>query len=244
MRFYPKGMVGTETAILWIAKQKFPTRWSCDVMSLDERCVWESWNKTISAGWLELKLRDLSKTDGINSAIYMRWCDISEALQELRKMLCAGEVIAYYDDENGKRGYFLATPWAGNAAQDALMDGIAYHADDEGTGQWCRLVLIEQSGLERAYCGTKTLSEHPRNSSKRGRRPEFDWASIRAYAMNMLDYHGLPSADDPAWNNQARLEERIAEFCLEKFRREPAKSTLRPHLQTWLTDFAAGRKEQ
>jgi hypothetical protein len=45
-----------------------------------------------------------------------------------------------------------------------------------------------------------------------------------------MDYHGPFSADDPVWDAQARLEEKLLKFCYDKTGREPSIGSLRTHL--------------
>ena len=39
-----------------------------------------------------------------------------------------------------------------------------------------------------------------------------------------MDHHGEFSPDDPEWNAQARLEEAIADFCQDKFKKAPRRN--------------------
>jgi hypothetical protein len=77
---------------------------------------------------------------------------------------------------------------------------------------------------------------------KRGPKPKFDWAAIETEAVRLMDYHGDFSADDAAWNAQARLESGLLAFCGGRFSREPGLTQLRTHLATWLKHWRTTRK--
>jgi hypothetical protein len=53
--------------------------------------------------------------------------------------------------------------------------------------------------------------------------------------------HGPFSADDPVWDAQARLEEKLLKFCYDKTRREPSIGSLRTHLKPWLEIWRSER---
>jgi len=72
-----------------------------------------------------------------------------------------------------------------------------------------------------------------RNNEPRGRRgrpPEYDWEKIEGKVCEWMDYYGEFFTGDKDWNAQARLEEKIKEYCTTEFGREPTDSTLRDHL--------------
>lgn len=78
---------------------------------------------------------------------------------------------------------------------------------------------------------------------RRGGRPqEFPWTDIEGEAMRLMDYHGDFSQDDKEWNAQARLEEALMNFCLEKFRRQPSISALRAKIGPWLAKWRKSRQ--
>jgi hypothetical protein len=68
---------------------------------------------------------------------------------------------------------------------------------------------------------------------KRGRRPKFDWAAIEAEAARLMDHHGDFSPDDE-WNAQARLEEKLLEYCVRQFSREPSLTQIRTRVRSFL----------
>jgi hypothetical protein len=72
---------------------------------------------------------------------------------------------------------------------------------------------------------------------KRGRPPEFPWEELKTKALQLMNWNGEFSADDPKWNAQARLEEELNIFCMERVQREPSQSQLRDHCGPWLKEW-------
>ena len=78
--------------------------------------------------------------------------------------------------------------------------------------------------------------------TKRGPRSKFDWGAIEGEAIRLMNQHGDFSSDKQNWNAQARLEDKLFEFCLDKFGREPGQTQMRKHVGGWLTLWRANRK--
>ncbi|MDR7039831.1 hypothetical protein J2X36_004609 [Methylobacterium sp. BE186] len=74
-------------------------------------------------------------------------------------------------------------------------------------------------------------------STRLGRKPTYDWPDVQEFVRKTLEHHGLPSADDPDLPDQAALERRIMQHCLQRYGREPAISNVRPKLAKWLKEF-------
>jgi hypothetical protein len=53
----------------------------------------------------------------------------------------------------------------------------------------------------------------PVTHGKRGRRPSVDWEKMRIKAQELMDEHGDFTAEDSAWNAQARLKEAFLAYC-------------------------------
>lgn len=83
-------------------------------------------------------------------------------------------------------------------------------------------------------------SRHP---AKRGARSQYPWGKMEAETYRLMDHHSDFSADDPEWNAQARLEERLFEFCAATVGREPSPTQLRKHLHPWLREWRAGQSK-
>jgi len=144
-RFYPKGTVGTETAILWLARERYPDRWRDDAMTKEEKSVWSGINKTFS-GFVISNILPYSVPKFAQSAALERFCDFSEAFMDLRRALQADEIRAYFIDENGKEDFIKPYSWGIDAAEEVLLTGLADL--DDG---WTRLVLINEAALHKLF---------------------------------------------------------------------------------------------
>jgi hypothetical protein len=58
-----------------------------------------------------------------------------------------------------------------------------------------------------------------------------------------MDENGEFTSEDPEWNAQARLENKLLEFCQRMFGKETAVSTLRIRLPAMLQGWRDGRSE-
>jgi hypothetical protein len=122
MRFIPKGYMGSEAAIVHIAKTRDPSHWTADRISPDEQAVWSGLGKTLNAELLDSHLRVLVKKP--DDTMMDRLCDFSDALAELIKALFAGEITAWFVDENGKLNFILKNGWGGDHGADILLRGV------------------------------------------------------------------------------------------------------------------------
>jgi hypothetical protein len=59
--------------------------------------------------------------------------------------------------------------------------------------------------LNRSYPESKPKAQ------RGGRPPAYDWDAIRKAAFELMDHHDEFSVDDPEWNAQARLEEKLCD---------------------------------
>jgi hypothetical protein len=91
--------------------------------------------------------------------------------------------------------------------------------------------VINADDIVKHFAGTK----RPKRGG--GRRPKFNWDEVRAKAFRLMDHHGDFSPDDEEWNAQARLEKALQEFCIQRFSKEPAASSLRARIPNWLKDW-------
>jgi hypothetical protein len=146
-RFYPKGYIGSEAAILQIARTRDPSRWIPDKILSDEQAVWNSLGKTLNAELISSHLSVLDKTErqrANDTSMMDRLCDFSDALAELRKALFAGEIVAHFVDENGKLDFILKDGWGGDQGADILLRGAVDLVDG-----WRRLVLLKRDDIDR-----------------------------------------------------------------------------------------------
>ena len=72
---------------------------------------------------------------------------------------------------------------------------------------------------------------HPKAGRRGGRPPAYDWNAIRQVVFELMDHHDEFSVDDPEWNAQARLEEKLC----DKF--GVSTSALREQLPNMLKDW-------
>jgi hypothetical protein len=85
----------------------------------------------------------------------------------------------------------------------------------------------------------KDLSGKP--TKKRGRKEAFPWAKLEQETFRLMEYHDDFSADDPTWSSQAKLEEKLLEYCVKLCGREPGRSTLRGRLGPWLNNWRSNK---
>jgi hypothetical protein len=88
---------------------------------------------------------------------------------------------------------------------------------------------------------TEGVKGAPKN--KGGRPPAVDWdGTVKTEMVRLMDYYRDFGPDVPEWNKQARLEDRLEEFCNKKFSKRPATSTIRDHITPWLAEWRAGKQ--
>ena len=89
-----------------------------------------------------------------------------------------------------------------------------------------------------------TADEHEDRpqKAKPGPKPEFEWGRIETKCYDLMDHHGAFDASDPEWDCQARLEEALNKFCLDKWQHEPGSSTLRKKLPKWLSTWRLNKQ--
>jgi hypothetical protein len=88
---------------------------------------------------------------------------------------------------------------------------------------------------------TEQVIGAPKN--KGGRPLTVDWdGTVKTEMFRLMDYYGDFGPDVPEWNAQARLEEKLEEFCKKKFKKRPVISTIRDHITPWLAEWRAGKQ--
>jgi hypothetical protein len=75
------------------------------------------------------------------------------------------------------------------------------------------------------------------SKNKRGRPSAVDWNVVKTEMFRLMDYHMDFGTDAPEWNAQARLEEKLEDFCDDKFRKRPGPTTIRKHIAPWLAEW-------
>ena len=76
-----------------------------------------------------------------------------------------------------------------------------------------------------------------------GRPPVVNWEMVGEEVFRLMDLHSEFSVDDPDWNTQACLEAAIANFCRNKFKKDPGETTIRTHIHDPLERWRQSRSE-
>jgi hypothetical protein len=144
-RFYPKGTMGVDQAALWLARSKYPHRWDFGKMDTQERDVWQGMNVTFNGAIIDVEHSLRTKALGDPNSLE-RYCDFSEAVRELRQALYAGDLVAFFIDENGNQDFIRPNSWGSDDAPVVILSGLADL--DDG---YCRLILLRDADLKRLF---------------------------------------------------------------------------------------------
>jgi hypothetical protein len=139
-RWYPPGFMGSEDAILRIAKIRDPSRWKSDAMAPAEDHVWHELGKDLNATYIRNHLGTIYKGDVLTID---RLYDYSEALAELRGALFDGDLVAFFLDENGKQDFILKDGWGGSEGGEILLRGVVDLVDG-----WRRLIMLKSDDID------------------------------------------------------------------------------------------------
>lgn len=110
--------------------------------------------------------------------------------------------------------------------------------------RFIRLSLIETEsllaalGVKRAPAGTDAAQ------SKGGRKPDVAEETIDRLVFELMDHHGEFSADDPEWNAQARLEDKVRTLAVQQTGKDPSTSTVREYVRKSLKKWRAQKAVQ
>ena len=149
-RYVPRGHIGSEQALVLVAKANNPERWRDDLLAPKEREIYEQLGWNLNAELLGEHLRVmLSEAERQGSAFVERLCDFEDAARSLRESLHAGEISARFLDENGKLHDIPAERWGADDGLHSLQRGVVWL--DEGYAS--RFVLLAIKDLE-ALCRT------------------------------------------------------------------------------------------
>lgn len=168
------------------------------------------------------------------------------AEQDAWRFICAtlleGRLRAYIIGlESGKtyeaeRGQFAGLE---GRLSEVRMRAIALR-DSLGQNHWspfCELFFYEGDlrVALRAESAVRTKAAAPRGRSGRPRR--YNRERLEDEVVRLMDYHGEFDVDDREWNCQARLEDALAQFCIEKLGDGPAHSTLAAPISSGLAKW-------
>jgi hypothetical protein len=151
-RYVPRGHIGSEQALVLVAKAKNPERWRDDMLTPKEKEIYERLGRTLNAELLGDHIKAmLSKPERGGSAVVERICDFEDAAHWLRESLHAGDISGRYLDENGKWHDIPAERWGADDGLDSLLRGFIWLV--QGEYEVSRLVVLAVKDLE-ALCRT------------------------------------------------------------------------------------------
>jgi hypothetical protein len=148
-RYYPKGYIGSEDAVLRIAKARHPDRWRPELLHEKEAEIYQGLEgpvKIYNAAALEGLLREqIPQADlKANGDIAERLYDFNYAICDLRIALHAGDLVAEFCDERGKFDWIRPAGWGGDEALWALFTGIVTLEDG-----FVRLILFKIDSIDK-----------------------------------------------------------------------------------------------
>jgi hypothetical protein len=160
-RYVPRGHIGSEQALVLVAKATNPDRWRDHMLIPKEKEIYEGLGRTLKAEHLDEHIRVmLSKPEREGSAVVERICDFHDAAHWLRESLHAGDISGRYLDEDGKWHDIPAERWGAGDGLDSLLSGFVWL--DEGKYKVSRLVLLAIKDLE-ALCKNSGSNKSARN---------------------------------------------------------------------------------
>jgi hypothetical protein len=152
-RYIPRGYIGSEQALILVAKAKNPERWRDDALIPKEKEIYERLGLTLNAQLLGDHLTAmLSIAERKGSAVMERAFDFEDAAHWLRESLHAGDISGRYLDENGKWHEIPAERWGAEDGLDSLLTGLV--------GKY--VVLLAVKDLE-ALCRTSGSNKKASN---------------------------------------------------------------------------------
>jgi hypothetical protein len=158
-RYVPRGHIGSEQALVLVAKATNPERWRDDMLIPKEKEIYERLGRTLNAELLGDHINVmLSKAEREGSAIMERILDFEGAARWLRESLHAGDISGRYLDKSGKWHDIPAERWGADDGLDSLLRGVVWL--DEGDAS--RLVLLAVKDLE-ALCRTSGSNKRTGN---------------------------------------------------------------------------------
>lgn len=99
-------------------------------------------------------------------------------------------------------------------------------------GDVYRLVRLDSAEVQRAF---PLFGAKPQI---RGRPPKYDWQEFHIQCRTVWEYHGSFNKHDPQFSRQADLVKIMAEWCVEKWGREPSLSQLKSEVAKFLAAMA------
>jgi len=146
-----------------------------------------------------------------------------------------------------------ATPLGGVARQSISHDDwaltelelsadlSALHVPGKGRRRFGTAPYVRFSEIEVLAADVRRLwpKFDPANSEKAkiGRPEKYDWEAARKHAFELMEYWGLPQANDPEWK-QADLERAIAIFMTYPDGTAPSTERVRTRVRSWINEYS------
>ena len=91
----------------------------------------------------------------------------------------------------------------------------------------------------------KFLTPSATRKSRRGRPVELPWSLIRKEVFRLMDEHGAINDENPSWNTQIKVEDKISDFINVNFSEHkkvaedggPSKSSLQGHVSKYIKEW-------
>jgi hypothetical protein len=145
-RYVPRGYIGSEQALVLIAKANHPDRWRDELLLGKEREIYDglglSWNGEFLGDHIKV---NLTKADRESGLVMECVCDFEDAAHWLRENLHVGDLIGKYLDENGDWHDIPSKRWGADDGLEALLKGVVVF--DEGRYFVSRLILFSTEEL-------------------------------------------------------------------------------------------------
>lgn len=177
VRYYPRGYIGSEGALLRIAKTRHPERWQ--QLHEKEAEIYSGLGTRYNAEVLGAILRQEIPRDALKAdvAIAERLFDFEDAARDLRAALHAGDLAAEFVDERGEFGWIKSAGWGGDEGIWILFRGVVTLEDG-----WVRLILFKIDAIDRfavAAAPSSAKQERPKLSVREAKQKFKEWRESR-----------------------------------------------------------------
>ena len=234
-RYVPRGYIGSEQALVLIAKTNHPDRWRDDLLLGKEREIYEGLGFSLNGELLGDHIKvSIAKTDRESGLVMERVCDFEDAAHWLRENLHSGDLIGKYLDENGDRHDIPSKRWGADDGLEALLKGVVVF--DEGRHLVSRLILFSIEDL-MALVTTSVSPDNAaaqRTSKDTGGRPaEYDWDAVKEFTLALVKKFGPPGKANKRFPTKTDL---VAAVLDEWANRDIhlAEPTVRRYVGKWL----------
>jgi hypothetical protein len=174
--------------------------------------------------------------------------------------LHAGELRSFLQiAETGQRIEQKADAWAQENALNWFDDGLSYvltggsrrtpfgpyvpglpddvNFVDEPNGAWASILIEKDSFSDWYYSAAGPMAGvEAREKDKGGRPADYDWDSIKAYALALVQEHGRPGKGNRRLSSKDELTGAIMNEWASKDI-ELAKSTVSRYVRKWLSEI-------